>query len=179
METIFLTGFRSVGKTMVGKLLASRKDLEFVDTDQYIVDKENRSIEEIRNSSGEKYLRNLEKYVLENSISQGAIVALGTYIPMHEENIMAIKRNGRVIYLRAKAETILENIKNDTEKVAYKGKDFSIFTIQKELDEMETYYEQIANFIIDIDGKKLNQVFKEALAIYNFANKVKCHIYIK
>ena len=50
---------------------------------------------------------------------------------------------------------------------------------EKKMEEMKPYYEELANYIIDIDNKKISTVFREALAIYNYANKVKCHIFIK
>lgn len=179
METIYLTGFSGVGKSMVGKLLSSRKDLKFLDTDQSIAEKENQSITKIFESKGEDYFRNLEKYVIKNSVDQGMIVSIGTYIPKDEENREIIKRSGRVIYLRAKASTICDNLEKEyIERPALKN-NFSIFTVEKKLSEMEHYYEELANFVIDVDNKTLSNVFREALAIYNYCNKVKFHIYIK
>ncbi len=179
METIYLTGFSGVGKSMVGKLLSSRKNLKFLDTDKSIIEKENQSIVSIFESKGEEHFKNLEKYVLNNSVEQGMIVSLGTYIPKSEENRIKIKKSGRVIYLRAKASTICDNLEKEyIERPALKNS-FSVFTVEKKMSEMEHYYEELANFVIDVDNKTLSAVFKEALAIYNYCNKVKFHIYIK
>ena len=179
METIYLTGYHGVGKTIVGKLIASRKELKFIDTDLIIEEKENKSKDEIINLNGTDYYNNLEKYILKNSVEQGMIVSLSADIPRDEESRHLIKTSGRVIYLRAKAETILEHIKNNHTDNVNLDHNTSVFTIEKKIEELKPYYEELANYIIDVDEKKLNNVFMEALAIYNYANKVKCHIFIK
>ncbi|MBR4315046.1 MAG: shikimate kinase [Lachnospiraceae bacterium] len=179
METIYLAGYHGVGKSMVGKLIASRKELKYIDTDSLIEEKENKSIEEIVNLKGIDYYNNLGKYILKNSIEQGMIVSISSDIPKDEENRKLIKTSGRVIYLRAKAETICENLKTDYAQRPELKNNFSVFTVEKNMNEMKPYYEELANYIIDVDNKKISTVFREALAIYNYANKVKCHIYIK
>ncbi|MBR0039403.1 MAG: hypothetical protein IJP71_05335 [Lachnospiraceae bacterium] len=179
METIYLAGYHGVGKSMVGKLIASRKELKFIDTDLFIEKKENKSIEDIVNLKGIDYYNSLGKYILKNSIEQGMIVSISSDIPRDEENRKLIKTSGRVIYLRAKSETICENLKTDYVLRPELKNNFSVFTVEKKIDEMKPYYEELANYIIDIDNKKISTVFREALAIYNYANKVKCHIFIK
>ena len=179
METIYLVGYHGVGKTMVGKLIASRKELKFVDTDSFIEQMENKSREEIIESSSIEHYNSLGRYVLKNSVGQGNIVSIATDIPRDEENRRLIKTSGRVIYLRADAETICENLKDDYKSIPELKSNFSVFTVGKRIKELEPYYNLLANYIIDIDNKKINDIFKEALAIYNYANKVKCHIYIK
>ena len=178
METIYLTGFHGVGKTIVGKLIASRKDLKFVDTDLIIEEKEAKNKYEVINSKGIDYFCNLEKSILKNDIKQGMIVSLSSDGTRDEESRKLIKTSGRVIYLRAKADTVLERLKKDGLYID-NSNNLSVLSIEKKIDEMKPYYEELANYIIDVDNKKLNSVFMEALAIYNYANKVKCHIYIK
>lgn len=179
METIYLTGYHGVGKSLIGKLIASRKELKYIDTDLFIKEKENKSIEEIISTKGIDYYNNLGKDILKNNIEQGMIVSISSDMPRDDENRSLVKKSGRVIYLRAKAETICENLKTDYILRPELKNNFSVFTVEKNMNEMKPYYEELANYIIDIDNKKINAVFREALATYNYANKVKCHIFIK
>lgn len=179
METVYLTGYHGVGKSIIGKLLSSRKDLKFLDTDFFIENKEEKSIDELITEKGRDYYNDMQKSVLKNNVEQGMIVSLSADIVQDEENIKQIKTSGRVIYLRAKAETICENLKIDYENIYDLKNDFSVFSVEKKMETLKKYYEEVANYIIDIDNKRLNTVFREALAIYNYANKVKCHIFIK
>ena len=179
MGTIYITGYSGVGKTMIGRLIASRKEVAFLDTNKRIVEKENKTINDIFVDNGEDYFHRLEKDILKSDIRPGMIVSLGSYIPQEEENRILIKRSGKVIYLRANIDTIYNHLTSSYDKRPYLKNNFTIFTLEKELHYMAPYYEEIANYIVDIDGKSLNAIFKEALAIYNFDNKVKYHIYIK
>lgn len=180
METIYLTGYHGVGKTFIGRLIASRKDLKFLDIDTYIKEKEQiGSIEELISSKGKEYYDSVAKNALNNVVEQGMIISLSSSMVKDYDNIHTIKKSGRVIYLRGTANSIYEILKKDKSNISELENNFSIFTIEKKLSELKCYYEELANYIIDIDNKKLNDIFKEALAIYNFANKVKCHIYIK
>ena len=179
METLYRVGYSGVGKTMIGRLIASRKELIFLDTNKSIVEKENKSINDIVKENGEEYFLNLEKSILKNSIVHGMIVSIGAIVPKDEENRRLIKTSGKVIYLRAKPQTIYDNIKDSYDKRPYLANNFSVFTVEKKLQEMIPHYEELANYIIDVDNKHIDAIFKEALAIYNYINKIKYHIYIK
>ena len=179
METMYIVGYSGVGKTMIGRLIASRKEAKFLDTNKCIVEKANKSINDIVIEKGEEYFSNLEKNVLKNDVSQGMIVSIGATIPKDFDNRKLIKTSGKVIYLRANANTIYENIKDSFADRPYLKNNFSVFTVEKKLEEMKPYYEELANYIIDVDNKNVDKIFKEALAIYNFNNKIKYHIYIK
>ena len=179
METMYIVGYSGVGKTMIGRLIASRKETKFLDTNKSITDKEHKSQNEIVIEKGEEYFSNLEKLVLKNDVSHGTIVSVGANIPKDEDNRILIKTSGRVLYLRAKAQTIYDNIKDTYSEIPYLKNNFSVFTVEKKLEEITPYYEELANYIIDVDGKNVDAIFKEALAIYNYINKIKYHIYIK
>lgn len=153
METIYFTGFFASGKTMIGKLVATRKNLGFIDA---------------KNEDD-----------LFKKVNQGNIVALSNNLIVDEKYIERIKKTGKVIYLRGKAKALYKNLNEDTVERKEFSDNFSVFSVERELEKRKLYYEELANYIIDIDDRTINSIFKEALAIYNYINKVKCHIYIK
>ena len=57
MRNIYLVGFMGTGKTLVGKELAKKKKLHFLDLDDLIELKEKRSIADIFSYKGEPYFR--------------------------------------------------------------------------------------------------------------------------
>ena len=60
-KNIVLTGLSGSGKTTIGKLLQKYfPDFELVDTDEIIIKKEKRSINDIFTTDGEEFFRNLE-----------------------------------------------------------------------------------------------------------------------
>lgn len=179
METIYFTGYHGVGKTMIGKILSGRKNLKYIDIDSFIEEKESKNLDEIVNAHGIDYLMNLGKYTLKNSISQGMVVSLNADQVADEENRHTIKKSGRVIYLRAKTLTIYNNLQEDYKNIPTLKNAFTIFNIEKEVEKLKPYYEELENYIVDIDDKNINEVATEVIAIYNFINKKKCHIFIK
>lgn len=69
---------------------------------------------------------------------------------LYEFNREEIKMLGRVIYLRSDRDK--ENVE---------------------------YYQDVMHYFIDIDFKTTENIFNEAVAIFNVVNKIGCHIYIK
>lgn len=75
---IVLIGFMGAGKTTVGRLVAARLGLPFLDTDELIVQKQGRSIAEIFRDNGEPAFREFEReIVLETLSGPDAVVSLG------------------------------------------------------------------------------------------------------
>ena len=176
METVFLVGYYGVGKTVLGKILASRKNLMFFDTNIYIEEKEGKELRSIISEKGIGYFKSLEKYTMQNKIIHEMIVSTGATLVSDEECRHIIKKTGRVIYLKSDIENIYNNLKENYSE--YLDNSFSIFSVDKELSLYKPYYEELENYIITVDGKSIDELVSEIIAIYNFMNKAKCHIYI-
>ena len=109
MNNIYLVGFMGTGKTAVGKELAKKKKLQFVDMDELIELREKRVISDIFAKDGEPYFRKVEKRVLkEVSQEKKFVVACGGGIVLDKENITIMKDTGIIICLTASPAVILE-----------------------------------------------------------------------
>ena len=73
-NNIVLIGFMGCGKTTVGEALAEKLSYDFLDTDQYIEKRENRTISDIFEQEGENYFRNLETESLQELVEQTSAV---------------------------------------------------------------------------------------------------------
>ena len=101
---IFLVGPMGSGKSSLGKKLAKSLDKKFIDTDKEIEKKENKTINEIFESNGEKYFREKEKEFLINIPNNlNMVIATGGGIVTDQENREKLKEN-RVIFLNASVE---------------------------------------------------------------------------
>ena len=176
METVFLVGYYGVGKSVLGKILASRKNLKFLDTNVYIEEKEGKKLKKIINENGIEYFKNLEKYTMQNKIVHEMIVSTGATLVSDEECRHIIKKTGRVIYLKSDVNHIYNNLKDNYSE--YLDNNFSVFTVENEFNKFKPYYEELENYVLPVDGKSIDDLVSEILAIYNFMNKAKCHIYI-
>ena len=112
MKSIFICGFMGCGKTHTGKLLAKRLKLPFVYLDEYIVKKENRSIPEIFEQSGEPYFRELESECLKE-LGEGCIVATGGGTLINENTAEYANKQGVTVFLDARFPVCYGRIKDD------------------------------------------------------------------
>jgi 3-dehydroquinate synthase len=113
-KNIILTGFMGTGKTTVGKMLATRLDREFVDTDGLIESRQGRTIPEIFREDGEAAFRQMEaELAKELGGRDGLIISTGGRFMLDPENVKALSRTGRVFCLVATPQEILTRIKKD------------------------------------------------------------------
>ena len=90
-----------VGKSTVGRLLADLLECIFIDLDEMIVQRENRSIAVIFATDGEDYFRDCETMTLnELNNSSMTVYATGGGLVVREENRRIMTDLGRVVYLR-------------------------------------------------------------------------------
>jgi len=114
---IVLIGFPGVGKSSIGKLVAERLALPFVDTDEEIVRQEGRPITHIFRESGEPFFRELERGVIRQvSQLEGAVISTGGGSVLDPGNVELLGQHGHLIYLTATPEAVYERLKDQTDR---------------------------------------------------------------
>ena len=162
MDNIILIGFMGCGKTTVGIKLSYRMRRSMLDTDKIIEKDEGRTISEIFDTDGEGYFRDLETKCLKKLIAteNNHIISVGGGLPVREENQALLKELGTVIYLRARAETIYERLKDDKTRPLLQVDD-PMQKIRTLMEKRSAAYEGAADVIVDVDGKDFDTVMNE------------------
>jgi shikimate kinase len=112
---IFIIGFMGAGKTTIGKSLSDKLSLPFLDTDITIEKQHGLTIAKIFEQKGEHYFRTLESKLIANLPIEPSIISCGGGFPCYNDNILKLKKLGKVIYLNADFETIYSRIsENDS-----------------------------------------------------------------
>lgn len=111
MKPLFLVGYMGCGKSTIGRKLAQRTGLRFVDTDAQVEEREGATVFDIFRYEGEERFRAIEREVLDATIaSEAAIVSTGGGLPTWRDNMEQMNRSGRTVYLRRSAENIASRL---------------------------------------------------------------------
>lgn len=111
MRSIVLIGLPGCGKTTVGRKLAERLKLAFLDCDEETERRENRSISDIFAEIGEDGFRVIESRVLSDVLPKGdCVISTGGGVVERAENISEMKKHGTVVYINRSVEDICADI---------------------------------------------------------------------
>jgi shikimate kinase len=122
-RSIVLVGLMGCGKSSVGRRLASRLGLGFVDADEEIERVAAKSIVEIFADHGEAYFRDCERRVIARLLSSGPqVLATGGGAFINPETRANIRERGVSIWLRADLPVLMRRVsKRDTRPLLKSG----------------------------------------------------------
>ena len=147
-KNIILCGFMGSGKTVTGKALANRLNMDFIDIDAFIEENEKTSISDIFEKKGEEYFRNLEtKAAITLGSRQNTVISCGGGTVLNPKNVTALKQNGDLFYLSVTPETVIKRLKNNSSRpLLAENKEEKIKTLLKS---RLPFYKAVADYIID------------------------------
>ena len=159
---LFLIGYRCTGKTTVGRSLAQKLCRSFVDTDSLLVTQQRMSIKEIVDAQGWEGFRGLEHVILkEVSTSDEQVVATGGGIVLNDENVMLMKKSGKIIWLRARLETVKARLLQDKSTQDFRPAltlNDNISEIEETMLSREPLYIMAMDFYVDPDERDIREI---------------------
>ncbi len=160
---IFLIGFMGAGKSTISDYLKNVLAMDVVEMDQCIVERQGMSISDIFETYGEEYFRELETNLLiEMQSRSNVVVSCGGGVPMRERNVVEMKKNGRVVLLTAKPETILERVKDNHDRPLLENNK-NVSFIADLLEKRRAKYEAAADIVVETDGKSELEICEEMI----------------
>ncbi|CAN7679846.1 bifunctional shikimate kinase/3-dehydroquinate synthase AroKB [Pseudoduganella sp. LjRoot289] len=148
-SNIFLVGLMGAGKTTIGRILARKLGLKFIDSDHEIEARTGASIPWIFEIEGEPSFRRREAEVIRDLTAlRGVVLATGGGAILNPDSRELLKARGTVIYLRASVNSILARTAHDKNRPLLQTAD-----PRKKLEELmaqrEPLYEELAHIVID------------------------------
>jgi len=148
-NNIFLVGLMGAGKTTIGRLLARRLNMAFIDSDHEIEARTGASVPWIFEIEGEPSFRRREADVIrELSGQRGIVLATGGGAVLNPASRALLAERGTVVYLRASVGSILQRTAHDKNRPLLQTAD-----PRKKLEDLtaqrEPLYREIADLVID------------------------------
>ena len=160
-KNIYLVGLMGVGKSTVGKKLASRLGVSFIDCDQELERRNGVTVSTIFDIEGESGFRARETRLLkELAEKEIGVIATGGGVVTQAENRALLKRSGRVIYLNATVDLLWSRLRYcrnrpllQTENPRQK--------LQQLHQQRDPLYREVADVVINVGkGSAINAVRK-------------------
>lgn len=158
---IVLIGFMGAGKSTISEFLNDVFAMDIIEMDQIIAEREGMSISDIFETYGEEYFRDLETNLLiEMQSRTNAVISCGGGVPMRERNVAEMRKNGKVVLLTAKPETILARVKDNHDRPLLEGNK-NVSYIADLMEKRRAKYMAASDLIIETDGKSELEICEE------------------
>ncbi len=165
MPNLYLVGFMGVGKSVIGRRLASLLKFRFLDSDQEIEALAGKSIGEIFASEGEDAFRRMERSFIESGHpSGGCVVSCGGGLVCQAGMVEKLRAKGVVFSLFASPETILERTRNSSHRPLLRCEDPGE-RIRTLLAEREPTYRE-AGICVTTDGRATGEIARQIQRSY-------------
>ena len=160
-KNIFIIGSMGSGKTSIGKMLAKKNNLSFLDTDHEIIRSCGYSIPDIFEKFSEEHFRGLETEQLRKmNVIENHVISTGGGIILRDDNQRLMKDLGIIIFLDININSQIDRVKNRKNRPLLTNNNLkdNLLSLKKIRDPI---YKKISNYIIDVSGKERDQVINE------------------
>ena len=164
-KNLVLTGMMGVGKSTIGKKLAKKLKLKFIDVDKVIEKKEKSTIREIFENKGENYFRKIEKQVTLDQLSKTeSLIALGGGAFLNLSIRKEVKSSGISFWLDLDLKFLVSRLKN-VRKRPLLNKDNLEETINRIYSERKKIYSE-SDFRIKMKSMNIEMVTNKIIKLY-------------
>ena len=159
---IYLIGMMGSGKSTVGKILAEKMKLLFIDLDSEIEKTGGKSVSEIFNQDGEDHFRKLESEELKQYSE--SVVACGGGIILDEKNRQYINENGVAVLLTASMDELFKRLSDSNNRPILPDENTEKALTNLWLERKKDYL-NTSDFLIETDGENpieiTNKIFSK------------------
>jgi len=149
-RSVVLVGMPGCGKSAIGRRLAPRLDLPFVDADEEIERAAGKTIKDIFAEHGEAYFREGERRVIARLLAAGPqVLATGGGALMNEETRANIRRDAISVWVKAELPVLVRRVLKRNNRPLFEGRDAE--TVMKEL--MQARYPVFATADITVESR--------------------------
>ena len=157
MQNVILIGMPGSGKTTVGTYLSELIGYGYIDSDSVIVAREGMRLPEIIEQKGREAFLDIEAKVNSEICASRCVIATGGSVIYREKALQALKKIGKVVYLKLSYEEIDRRLGDlKARGVALKEG----FTLRDLYNERVPLYEKYADVVVCLDGLTVEESAK-------------------
>lgn len=149
---IYLVGYMGSGKSTLGKELAARLNLSFLDMDQFIERKYLKTVAEIFSEEGERRFREKEQACLaEVSAMENLVIATGGGVPCFFDNMDVMNNTGRCVFLDVSPDELARRLMKGGDVrplIREKSKEDLVQTIEEMMRKRRPFYEKARYLVL-------------------------------
>ena len=154
-----------VGKSTIGRLLAKRLKIKFIDVDKIIERSERKSIKKIFEDNGEKYFRKIEEKITFQIIKKkNAVIALGGGAFINNAIREKVLKTCISIWLKVSLEKLIVRYKRNNRRPLLDKRKLDI-NVKKIYQTRKNIY-RLANFKVNCDNINKTQIVDKILVFY-------------
>lgn len=158
---IFLVGLMGAGKTTVGRLLARRLKMRFIDSDHEVERRCGVKIPVIFEIEGEAGFRIREQQAIaELAALDGIVLATGGGVVLAEENRRRLAASGTVIYLSARPEDLYERVRQDRNRPLL-AKGHPLARLRELHAERDPLYRLVADLVVETGSQSVQALVRD------------------
>jgi shikimate kinase len=165
---IVLVGMMGAGKSSVGRSLAARLDRPLFDSDEMVEESVGLTVREIWDAEGEARFRSLETDALRSALdsAEPSVIAAAGGIVLRAENRKLLAGDAAcVVWLLAGVDVLLERVRNGMHRPLLDADPEG--TLNTMLEQREELYREVADAIVSVDHRSLNDVLQAVLRCTN------------
>ena len=158
-RALVLIGMPGAGKTTVGRMLAERWSIPFLDTDQLLEEQAGESLQQQLDRLGYAAMRQVEEdFVTHCALPTEAVVSTGGSVVYGPRAMARLRRYGHCVYLQISLETVKQRVDN------WQSRGFSCApgqTLEQVYQERLPLYQQYADVTLQCDDMNPRQVVRQ------------------
>lgn len=158
---LILIGMMGTGKSTIGRVLAQKLHMPWVDTDQCIEQKLQMSIASFFQEQGEEAFRQIEAEVLHEVLQRSPhVITTGGGMVLKQENRDRMRECGWVICLTAQPDVLVQRLSQDRSRPLLQGEQLRS-RIEQLWQERAEMYQSVADWQIDTGQHQVREVVKQ------------------
>lgn len=166
MKNIVLVGLKGTNKSEIGKELAHRLKMKFIDTDDIMKRESGLDLPELLKKVGEKQFRFLENSIIEEiSNVSDTVIVVGSVSILNRENIKVLKQNGLVVSIITNKLNLKRN-KFEDEKSQLLRQWNQVFQSAKGILNLKTPSFPAADYIVDVTDLSIEETRQKIIEKY-------------